>query len=122
MSVSISPSGDLVGKEKTYTISKISSEDSGECKCSNEVGHQYSNSVTLNVLSVLSALFWLRSKRQKKKADKVTVRTLGRVLKTTHTQLSTPQAGQLMCITHLQFLTPVLLLTHPPPMTMRILQ
>ncbi|GAA6086934.1 hemicentin-1-like [Tachysurus ichikawai] len=41
-----------VGKEKTYSISKISSEDSGEykCKCSNEVGHQGSNSVTLNVL------------------------------------------------------------------------
>ncbi|KAK3511200.1 hypothetical protein QTP70_032254 [Hemibagrus guttatus] len=120
VSVSISPSGEIVegssvtltcssdanppvqnytwfkkvtslGNEKTYTISKISSEDSGEykCKCSNEVGHQYSNSVTLNVLlsdgfvivyvtvglglfglaAVLSALFWLRSKRQKKKAD-----------------------------------------------------
>ncbi|KAK3529792.1 hypothetical protein QTP86_003360 [Hemibagrus guttatus] len=42
----------LVGKEKTYTISKISSEDAGEykCRCSNEVGHQDSNSVTLNVL------------------------------------------------------------------------
>ncbi|XP_047659575.1 B-cell receptor CD22-like [Tachysurus fulvidraco] len=41
-----------VGKEKTYSISKISSEDSGEykCKSSNEVGHRYSNSVTLNVL------------------------------------------------------------------------
>ncbi|XP_047659476.1 sialoadhesin-like isoform X6 [Tachysurus fulvidraco] len=41
-----------VGNEKTYNISKISSEDSGEykCKCSNEVGHQDSNSVTLNVL------------------------------------------------------------------------
>ncbi|XP_047659518.1 B-cell receptor CD22-like isoform X2 [Tachysurus fulvidraco] len=41
-----------VGKEKTYNISKISSEDSGEykCKCSNEVGHQYSNSVTLKVV------------------------------------------------------------------------
>ncbi|GAA6086935.1 hemicentin-1-like [Tachysurus ichikawai] len=41
-----------VGKEKTYSISKISSEDSGEYKCrgSNEVGHQDSNSVTLNVL------------------------------------------------------------------------
>ncbi|XP_053471792.1 B-cell receptor CD22-like [Ictalurus furcatus] len=41
-----------VGKEKTYTISKIRSEESGEykCKCSNEVGHQYSTSVTLNVL------------------------------------------------------------------------
>ncbi|XP_053471408.1 B-cell receptor CD22-like [Ictalurus furcatus] len=41
-----------VGKEKTYTISKIRSEDSGEykCKCSNEVGHQDSISVTLNVL------------------------------------------------------------------------
>ncbi|KAK3530149.1 hypothetical protein QTP86_016901, partial [Hemibagrus guttatus] len=41
-----------VGNEKTYNISKISSEDSGEykCNCSNEVGHQESNSVTLNVL------------------------------------------------------------------------
>ncbi|XP_058236629.1 B-cell receptor CD22-like isoform X2 [Hemibagrus wyckioides] len=41
-----------VGNEKTYTISKISSMDTGEykCKCSNEVGHQESNSVTLNVL------------------------------------------------------------------------
>ncbi|XP_053531932.1 B-cell receptor CD22 [Ictalurus punctatus] len=41
-----------VGKGNTYTISKISSEDSGEykCKCSNEVGHQDSISVTLNVL------------------------------------------------------------------------
>ncbi|KAI5089715.1 B-cell receptor CD22-like isoform X2 [Silurus meridionalis] len=41
-----------VGKEKTFTISKISSEDSGEykCMCSNEVGHQNSISVTLNVL------------------------------------------------------------------------
>ncbi|XP_058236708.1 carcinoembryonic antigen-related cell adhesion molecule 6-like isoform X2 [Hemibagrus wyckioides] len=80
-----------VGTEKTYTISKISSEDSGEykCKCSNEVGHHYSNSVTLNVLlsdstvivyvavglglfglaALLSALFWLRSRRQKKVAD-----------------------------------------------------
>ncbi|KAK3510684.1 hypothetical protein QTP70_013513 [Hemibagrus guttatus] len=41
-----------VGNEKTYNISKIRSEDSGKykCKCSNEVGHQDSNSVTLNVL------------------------------------------------------------------------
>ncbi|XP_053333589.1 carcinoembryonic antigen-related cell adhesion molecule 5-like [Clarias gariepinus] len=41
-----------VGNEETYTISDISSEDSGEykCKCSNEVGHQESSSVTLNVL------------------------------------------------------------------------
>ncbi|KAM9454278.1 B-cell receptor CD22-like [Clarias gariepinus] len=41
-----------IGNEKTYTISKISSEDSGEykCKCSNEVGRQESSSVTLNVL------------------------------------------------------------------------
>ncbi|KAF4075482.1 hypothetical protein AMELA_G00234940, partial [Ameiurus melas] len=41
-----------VGKGKTYTISKIRSEDSGEykCKSSNEVGHQDSISVTLNVL------------------------------------------------------------------------
>ncbi|XP_060754304.1 B-cell receptor CD22-like, partial [Neoarius graeffei] len=41
-----------VGKGKTYTISNISSEDSGEykCKCSNELGHQDSISVTLNVL------------------------------------------------------------------------
>ncbi|KAM9454165.1 B-cell receptor CD22-like [Clarias gariepinus] len=41
-----------IGKRKTYTISNISSEDSGEykCKCSNKVGHQDSSSVTLNVL------------------------------------------------------------------------
>ncbi|XP_058236265.1 B-cell receptor CD22-like [Hemibagrus wyckioides] len=41
-----------VGTEKTYTISKISSMDTGEykCKCSNEVGHQESSSVSLNVL------------------------------------------------------------------------
>ncbi|KAF5906485.1 B-cell receptor CD22-like, partial [Clarias magur] len=41
----------LVGKEKTYTITKISSEDSGKykCKCSNEVGHQYSIGVALDI-------------------------------------------------------------------------
>ncbi|XP_053085655.1 B-cell receptor CD22-like [Pangasianodon hypophthalmus] len=41
-----------VGKGKAYIISKISTEDSGEykCKCSNEVGHQDSIGVTLNVL------------------------------------------------------------------------
>ncbi|KAI5613897.1 B-cell receptor CD22-like, partial [Silurus asotus] len=41
-----------VGKAKNFTISNISSEDSGEykCMCSNEVGHQNSTSVTLNVL------------------------------------------------------------------------
>ncbi|KAF7689247.1 hypothetical protein HF521_012600 [Silurus meridionalis] len=41
-----------VGKGKTFTISKVSSEDSGKykCMCSNEVGHQNSTSVTLNVL------------------------------------------------------------------------
>ncbi|XP_053531930.1 B-cell receptor CD22 [Ictalurus punctatus] len=41
-----------VGKGNTYNISKIRSEDSGQykCKCSNEVGHQDSISVTLNVL------------------------------------------------------------------------
>ncbi|KAI5608169.1 B-cell receptor CD22-like, partial [Silurus asotus] len=41
-----------VGKGKTFTISKIRSEDSGEykCMCSNKVGHQNSTSVTLNVL------------------------------------------------------------------------
>ncbi|KAF5906472.1 B-cell receptor CD22-like, partial [Clarias magur] len=41
-----------VGEKKIYTINKISSENSGEytCKCSNEVGHQNSSSVTLNVL------------------------------------------------------------------------
>ncbi|KAI5089716.1 B-cell receptor CD22-like [Silurus meridionalis] len=41
-----------VGKEKTFTISKVSVEDSGEykCMCSNKVGHQNSTSVTLNVL------------------------------------------------------------------------
>ncbi|KAI5607860.1 B-cell receptor CD22-like, partial [Silurus asotus] len=42
----------LIGKGKTFTISKISTEDSGEykCMCSNEVGHQNFTSVTLNVL------------------------------------------------------------------------
>ncbi|KAM9454170.1 B-cell receptor CD22-like [Clarias gariepinus] len=41
-----------VGKVKTYTMSNISSKDSGEykCKCINKHGHQYSNSVTLTVL------------------------------------------------------------------------
>ncbi|XP_053332974.1 sialoadhesin-like isoform X1 [Clarias gariepinus] len=41
-----------VEKGRTYTISNISSEDSGEyrCRSSNEVGHQDSSSVTLNVL------------------------------------------------------------------------
>ncbi|KAB5523662.1 hypothetical protein PHYPO_G00155140 [Pangasianodon hypophthalmus] len=41
-----------VGKGKAYIISKISTEHSGKykCKCSNEVGHQDSISVTLNVL------------------------------------------------------------------------
>ncbi|XP_058236673.1 B-cell receptor CD22-like isoform X1 [Hemibagrus wyckioides] len=41
-----------VGNGKTYTISKISSMDTGEykCRCSNEIGHQESSSVTLNVL------------------------------------------------------------------------
>ncbi|KAF5898368.1 B-cell receptor CD22-like, partial [Clarias magur] len=42
----------LVGKGKTYTISKFRSEDIGEykCKCRNAVRHQYSNGVTLNIL------------------------------------------------------------------------
>ncbi|KAI5608429.1 B-cell receptor CD22-like, partial [Silurus asotus] len=41
-----------VGKGKTFTISKVSAEDSGDykCMCSNKVGHQNSTSVTLNVL------------------------------------------------------------------------
>ncbi|XP_046694267.1 sialoadhesin-like [Silurus meridionalis] len=41
-----------VGKGKTFTISKVRFEDSGEykCMCSNEVGHQNSTSVTLNLL------------------------------------------------------------------------
>ncbi|KAI5086372.1 B-cell receptor CD22-like, partial [Silurus meridionalis] len=45
----------LVGKGKKLTISKISSEHSGEykCMCSNEVRHQNSTSVTLNVLCKL---------------------------------------------------------------------
>ncbi|XP_030636348.1 B-cell receptor CD22-like [Chanos chanos] len=40
-----------IGKEETYRINKISSEDSGEyqCKSSNQHGHQFSNSVSLNV-------------------------------------------------------------------------
>ncbi|KAI5615196.1 B-cell receptor CD22-like, partial [Silurus asotus] len=43
----------LVRKIPTYTIAKVSSEDGGEykCKCHNKVGHQYSNRLTLNVLS-----------------------------------------------------------------------
>ncbi|KAM9454403.1 B-cell receptor CD22-like isoform 1-T5 [Clarias gariepinus] len=42
----------MIGKGKTYTISKISSGDGREykCKCSNQAGHQESSSVTLNVL------------------------------------------------------------------------
>ncbi|KAI5086363.1 B-cell receptor CD22-like, partial [Silurus meridionalis] len=41
-----------VGKGKTFTISKVSSEDTEKykCMCSNKVGHQNSTSVTLNVL------------------------------------------------------------------------
>ncbi|KAI5089717.1 B-cell receptor CD22 [Silurus meridionalis] len=41
-----------VGKGKTFTISKISTKDSGDykCMCSNNLGHQSSTSVTLNVL------------------------------------------------------------------------
>ncbi|XP_053333580.1 B-cell receptor CD22-like [Clarias gariepinus] len=79
----------LVGKGKTYTISIISSKDSGEykCKCSNEVGHYYSIGVPLDIgasdvsvivyvsvgvglfglTALLSVLFWLRWKRRKKK-------------------------------------------------------
>uniref|UniRef100_A0A3B4EKT3 Ig-like domain-containing protein n=1 Tax=Pygocentrus nattereri TaxID=42514 RepID=A0A3B4EKT3_PYGNA len=42
----------LVGKEKTYTMKKISSVDSGEYKCrsSNEHGEKLSEALTLNVL------------------------------------------------------------------------
>ncbi|XP_053333582.1 B-cell receptor CD22-like [Clarias gariepinus] len=41
----------LVGNGNTYTISIIRSEDSGEykCKCINEVGHQYSIGVRLDI-------------------------------------------------------------------------
>ncbi|XP_030634713.1 sialoadhesin-like [Chanos chanos] len=41
-----------IGKEETYRINKIGSEDSGQyiCKSSNQHGHQYSNTVSLNVL------------------------------------------------------------------------
>ncbi|KAI5629498.1 B-cell receptor CD22-like, partial [Silurus asotus] len=41
-----------VGKGKTFTISKVRSQHSGEykCMCSNKVGNQNSTSVTLNVL------------------------------------------------------------------------
>ncbi|XP_046694011.1 B-cell receptor CD22-like [Silurus meridionalis] len=41
-----------VGKGKTFTISKISTKDSGDykCMCSNNLGHQSSTIVTLNVL------------------------------------------------------------------------
>ncbi|XP_053085650.1 B-cell receptor CD22-like [Pangasianodon hypophthalmus] len=89
-----------VGKGKTYIISKIRTEDSGEykCSCSNEVGHQDSIGVTLNVLcflhgslivyvavgvglfglaALLSALFWLRCKRKKKKEDDGDYQTAG---------------------------------------------
>ncbi|XP_030636345.1 B-cell receptor CD22-like [Chanos chanos] len=48
-----SPNGTVtIGREETYRINKISSEDSGEyhCKSSNQHGHQYSNTVSLNVL------------------------------------------------------------------------
>ncbi|MCI4394027.1 hypothetical protein PGIGA_G00164120 [Pangasianodon gigas] len=182
----------LIGKGKTYIISKISTEDSGEykCKCSNEVGHQDSIGVTLNVLyppknvsvSISSSgeivegssvtltcssdanppvenYTWFKEKEsspvgsaqsyralqsgqyyceaqnkhgsERSAAVSVTLnggsvivyvavgvglfglavllsalcwlRPLGRVLKTTRTQLSISQAGQLMmCITHLQ--------------------
>ncbi|KAM9454162.1 B-cell receptor CD22-like [Clarias gariepinus] len=188
-----------VGKGKTYTISNISSEDSGEykCKCSNEVGHQDSSSVTLNVLylpknvsvsispsgeivedssvtltcssdanppvenytwfkvnessavgsgqsyrALQSGQYYCEAQNkhgsERSAAVSVTVnesqsvgvyagvgvfvvlcvcfivtfffkRTLGRVLKTTRMQLSTPQPGHLMmCITHLQFSVSVL--------------
>ncbi|XP_030636351.1 B-cell receptor CD22-like [Chanos chanos] len=41
-----------IRREETYRINKISSEDSGEyhCKSSNQHGHQYSNTISLNVL------------------------------------------------------------------------
>ncbi|KAI5617362.1 B-cell receptor CD22-like, partial [Silurus asotus] len=45
-------SGQILIMTMNYTISKISSEDNEKykCMCSNEVGHQNSTSVTLNVL------------------------------------------------------------------------
>ncbi|XP_051743236.1 B-cell receptor CD22-like isoform X1 [Ctenopharyngodon idella] len=46
--------GMFVGSGRIYSISKISSDDSGEykCKCINEHGEKYSDAVTLNVKSV----------------------------------------------------------------------
>ncbi|XP_051743237.1 B-cell receptor CD22-like isoform X2 [Ctenopharyngodon idella] len=43
--------GMFVGSGRIYSISKISSDDSGEykCKCINEHGEKYSDAVTLNV-------------------------------------------------------------------------
>ncbi|XP_067260301.1 carcinoembryonic antigen-related cell adhesion molecule 6-like [Chanodichthys erythropterus] len=46
--------GTFVGTERIYYISKISSDDSGEYKCRsiNEHGEKYSDTLTLNVMSV----------------------------------------------------------------------
>ncbi|XP_067260866.1 carcinoembryonic antigen-related cell adhesion molecule 6-like isoform X2 [Chanodichthys erythropterus] len=46
--------GTFVGSGRIYSISKISSDDSGEYKCRsiNEHGEKYSDAVTLNVMSV----------------------------------------------------------------------
>ncbi|XDV16246.1 hypothetical protein PO909_016043 [Leuciscus waleckii] len=46
--------GTIVGSGRIYNISKISSNDSGEYKCKsiNEHGEKYSDTVTLNIMSV----------------------------------------------------------------------
>ncbi|XP_077057524.1 cell adhesion molecule CEACAM6-like [Siphateles boraxobius] len=46
--------GTIVGSGRIYSISKISSDDSGEykCKSNNKHGEKYSDAVTLNIMSV----------------------------------------------------------------------
>ena len=51
--------GTIVGSGRIYSISKISSDDSGEYKCKsiNEHGEKYSDTVTLNVICELKDKF-----------------------------------------------------------------